>query len=116
MRNSCMNTQFKLRKFGIPPESLPRVVVSRRRDALKMRGSSAESGLRRQARAPAACRPALRHEPAHDGARSRTAAARGRVPKGETGSVDVTLPAPVLGNRIRDLRVPPCLEEGGRCP
>ncbi|CAK0894933.1 unnamed protein product, partial [Prorocentrum cordatum] len=37
MRNSCMNTQFKLRKFGIPPESLPRVVVSRRRDALKMR-------------------------------------------------------------------------------
>ncbi|CAK0796135.1 unnamed protein product, partial [Prorocentrum cordatum] len=37
MRNSCMNTQSKLRKFGIQPESLPRVVVSRYRDALKMR-------------------------------------------------------------------------------
>ncbi|CAK0863167.1 unnamed protein product [Prorocentrum cordatum] len=37
MRNSCTNTQPKLRKFGIQPESLPRVVVSRYRGALKMR-------------------------------------------------------------------------------
>eukprot|EP00959_Pyramimonas_sp_CCMP1952_P234407 4898060-Pyramimonas_sp.AAC.1 len=69
-----MNTQSKLRKFGIQPESLSRVVMSRYRDALKMREYQ---GLRRQGRAPAARRPALRHEPARDGARSRTAAARG---------------------------------------